>query len=186
MKALTRKHQRQRKLRAKLGAFRRNERAATALEFALVSIPFFGLLIAILETMLVFFAQQSLETAGEAASRLVMTGQPQLGGWSQSAFKTQVCKQLPSILGCSNLMIDIQTAASFSDANTASPTITYDSSGNPKTSYVIGSAGDIVIVRLMYKWPIVTGPLGFNLANQSGSKRLLISTSVAQTEPYTS
>lgn len=175
-----------RRLRVRLRLFCRSERAATALEFALVSVPFFGLLIAILETMLVFFAQQSLETAGEAASRLLMTGQPQLGAWSQSAFKTKVCAQLPPVLGCSNLMVDVQTASAFTDVKTASPTITYDASGNPQTSYATGGAGDIVVVRLMYLWPVVTGPLGFNLSNQSGNKRLLVSTSVAQTEPYTS
>jgi Flp pilus assembly protein TadG len=184
MTSRTHKGERRRRLRARLRLFCGNERAATALEFALISMPFFALLIAILETMLVFFAQQCLETAGEAASRLIMTGQPQLGAWSQSAFKTKVCAQLPPVLGCNNLMVDVQTTASFSSVNTGTPTITYDASGNPKTNYVTGGAGDIVVVRLMYIWPIATGPLGFNLSNQSGGKRLLVSTSVAQTEPY--
>lgn len=186
MKALTRKLNRQPRLRARLRAFCRNERAATILEFALVSMPFFALLIAVLETALVFFAQQAIETTGEAASRLIMTGQAQSGGWSASQFKTQVCQSLPPFLSCSNLMIDVQTAASFSSVNAGTPTITYDKNGNPVWQYTTGGAGDIVIVRVMYLWPIVTGPLGFNLSNQTGGKRLLISTSVAKTEPYSS
>jgi hypothetical protein len=128
-----------------------------------------------------------LETAGEAASRLVMTGQAQLGTWSQDQYKTKVCQQLPPFLSCSKLMVDVETAASFSSVNTSAPTITYDPvTHQPKTAYQAGSAGDIVIVRLMYLWPVATGPLGFNLGNQAGNNRLLISTSVAQTEPYTS
>lgn len=185
MKALTRKHDRQRKLRARLRAFCRNERAATILEFALISLPFFALLIAVLETALVFFAQQALETTGEVASRLIMTGQAQSNGWSASAYKTQVCRSLPAFLSCSSLMIDVQTAASFSSVSVATPTITYKNGSPSNTwSYTTGGSGDIVIVRLMYLWPIATGPLGFNLGNQGNGKRLLISTSVAKTEPY--
>lgn len=165
-----------------------DRKGATIIEFALVAAPFFALLIAILETALVFLAQQGLETAGEAASRLVMTGQAQLGTWNQTQYKTQVCKQLPPFLSCSKLMIDVQTAASFDDASTSSLPLTYDKKGNVSNTwkFTTGGAGDIVIVRLMYLWPIATGPLGFNLGNQSGNNRLLLSTSVAQTEPYTS
>jgi Flp pilus assembly protein TadG len=173
--------------RVRLRAFGRDDRGATILEFALVAAPFFALLLAILVTTLVFFAQQALETAGEAASRLIMTGQAQQGAWTAAQYKTQVCKRLPPILGCNNLMIDVETATSFSTASTGTPTITY-TNGVPSNAwqYQVGGAGSIVIVRLMYLWPIATGPLGFNLGNQSGNKRLLIATSVAQTEPYTS
>lgn len=176
-----------RKLPALLRVFCRDERAATALEFALVSMPFFALLIAILEIALVFFAQQAIETTGEAASRLIMTGQAQSNGWTGAQYRTQVCKSLPPFLSCSKLMIDVQTVSSgsFNDANVGTPTITYKN-GVPSNvwSYSPGGIGDIEIVRVMYLWPIATGPLGFNLSNQSTGNRLLISTSVAKTEPY--
>ncbi len=164
-----------------------DESGATIVEFAFVVAPFIALILAILVTMLVFFAQQALETAGEAAARLVFTGQAQQNGWSASQYKTQVCTHLPPILSCSKLMVDVETVASFSAASTAAPTITYDASGNPIMPYQAGGAGNIVIVRLMYLWPVATGPMGFNLGNQAGTNnRLLIATSVAQTEPYTS
>jgi hypothetical protein len=116
-----------------------------------------------------------------------MTGQAQSNSWSASQYKTHVCQTLPVFLSCSNLMIDVQTAASFSGAATDTPTITYTNGAVSNSwSYTTGSAGDIVIVRVMYLWPITTGPLGFSLGNQAGNKRLLISTSVAKTEPYSS
>jgi Flp pilus assembly protein TadG len=187
MTAKTRTLDRRRRLRIRLRAFCRNDRAATVLEFALVSAPFFALLIAILETALVFLAQQGLETAGEAASRLIMTGQAQTSKWNGTQYKTQVCKQLPPFLSCNKLMIDVQTATSFGDASTSIPALTYKKGKVSNTwSFTPGGAGDIVVVRLMYLWPVTTGPLGFNLSNQTGSNRLLIATSVAQTEPYTS
>ena len=165
----------------------RDDSGATIVEFALVAGPFFALLIAILVTTLVFFAQQALETAGEASARLILTGQAQQAGWTQAQFKTQACNQLPPFLSCSKLMVDVETVASFSAASTAAPTITYDKNGVPVMPYQTGGAGNIVIVRLMYMWPVATGPLGFNLSNQAGTNnRLLTATSVAQTEPYTS
>ena len=179
------KNSRWRRLRARCAAIRRNERGATILEFALISAPFIAILIAILETSLVFLAQQGLETTGEAAARLITTGQAQQNAWTAAQYKTQVCKQLPPFLNCTKLMVDVQTAASFGDASTGAPTITYSGGNVSNTwSYAVGGAGDIVIVRLMYLWPVATGPLGFNLGNQSGNKRLLLSTSVAKTEPY--
>ncbi len=57
--------------------FARAEDGATAVEFALVATPFVALLIAILETALVFFAQQVLQTAATQSARLIMTGQAQ-------------------------------------------------------------------------------------------------------------
>jgi Flp pilus assembly protein TadG len=176
-----------RSARSCLSACVEDNDGATIVEFALVAPPFIALLLAILVTSLVFFAQQTLETAGEAAARLILTGQAQQNGWTAAQYKTQVCNQLPPLLNCSKLMVDVETVASFSAASTAPPTITYDANGNPIMPYQTGGAGDIVIVRLMYLLPIATGPLGFNLGNQPGtSNRLLIATSVAQTEPYTS
>ena len=50
---------------------------ATAVEFAIVSVPFLGLLFAIFETALVFFTAQSVEAATSEAARRIMTGQAQ-------------------------------------------------------------------------------------------------------------
>ena len=41
------------------------------------------------------------------------------------------------------------------------------------TQYNPGGPGDIVVVRLFYQWPPYVTGLGYNLANLSGSKRLL-------------
>jgi Flp pilus assembly protein TadG len=191
MTANTRRIDRERTPRVRLRTFGRDDRGSTILEFALVSAPFFALLIAILVTTLVFFAQQALETTAEAAGRLIMTGQVQQSAtqavaWTPSQYRTAVCAQLPPFLSCSKLMVDVETAASFSAVNLAKPTpVSYDASGNPVYSFQPGSAGNIVVVRLIYLWPVATGPLGFNLGNQPGNNRLLIATSVAQTEPYT-
>jgi hypothetical protein len=83
-------------------------------------------------------------------------------------------------------MVDVQTAPSFAGANTSTPTLTFDKSGNVTNAwqYQPGSPGDIVVVRVMYQWPVFLGPLAFNLSNLSNGKRLLVSSAAFKNEPY--
>src|ERR1700733_13626626 len=60
---------------------------STIVEFALVATPFFALLVAILETALVFMAQQVLQTATTQSARLIMTGQAQTQNMSATQFQ---------------------------------------------------------------------------------------------------
>jgi len=165
-------------------AFARNKRAATIIEFAIVAAPLIALLIATLQTSLVFFAQQTLETVSEETSRQILTGAVQQAGLSQQDFQKMACNNLPAFMNCANLMIDVQTADSFADVDTSTPALT-NPDGTKKTwQFNPGGAGDIVVMRTMYLLPVVGGPLGFNLANADTSHRLLIATAVFQTEPY--
>ena len=50
--------------------------------------------------------------------------------------------------------------------------------------YDPGGPCEIVVVRLIYQYPIYLAFLGFNLADMSGNKRLLVATSVFRNEPY--
>jgi Flp pilus assembly protein TadG len=164
-----------------------DSRGVAALEFALVAAPLFALILAVLETSLVFFAQQNLETAGEMASRQILTGTAQNAGTTQAQFKTAACAKLPTFLECSKLIVDVQTATSFATVDTTRPNATVNASTGAVTSsnnYATVNPGDIVIFRLMYPWSNVMGPLGFDLSNISGGKRLLVATSVFKAEPY--
>src|SRR3954469_3185420 len=67
---------------------------AAAVEFAMVAAPFLALVFAIMETAIVFFAGQALETAGADSARLIMTGQAQTQGFSQLQFKQAVCARI--------------------------------------------------------------------------------------------
>jgi Flp pilus assembly protein TadG len=162
----------------------RDRRGATIIEFAIVALPFIALLIATLQTSLVFFAQQTLETVSEETSRQILTGAVRSSNTGQDAFHQLACDNLPSYMNCADLMVDVQTASSFADVDTSTPSL-YDKDGKPKTwDFNTGGAGDIVVMRTMYLLPVVGGPLGFNLANADGSHRLLIATAVFRTEPY--
>ena len=159
---------------------------AVAIEFALLAPPFLALIFAAIQTALVFFATEVLETTAESASRIILTGQAQLQGMSQSQFASAVCGQIPGLLRCANLMIDVQTASSFSNANTTAPTLTFDSQGQVTNvwQYRPGTPGDVVVLRILYQWPLVYGPLSFNLANLGNGNRLLMATAVFKNEKF--
>lgn len=169
-----------------LGRFFAKHDGATAVEFALLAAPLIALLLAVLQTALVFFLEETMQTAAEASGRQLMTGTAQNAGVTQSGFASVVCSNLPSLFDCSALMVDVQAASSFSSISTAPLTLTYSKTGAVTNSfqYSPGNPGDIVIVRVMYDWPIVGGPLGSLLANQSNGTRLLVGTTVFKNEPF--
>lgn len=159
---------------------------AAAVEFGLVAAPFLALLMALFQTALVFFAERVLDETTETASRYIMTGQAQNSDMTQSQFATYVCNNTFALFNCNNFMINVQNYQSFSAASTSAPTLTFNAKGQVTNtwSWAPGGPNDIVVVQVMYQWPIVLGPLGFNLSNLSNGNRLLISTAVFKNEPY--
>jgi len=160
----------------------RGDDGAAAVEFALVAAPFLTLLFAIMETALVFFAGQSLETAAADSARLILTGQAQTQGLTQSSFKDAVCARIYGVFDCTNGMnVDVQTYSSFSAATITRPV---DANGNLQTNFTYAPGGPcaIVVVRLIYQFPVYVSLL--NLADLGNGKRLLMATSVFRNEPY--
>jgi Flp pilus assembly protein TadG len=165
--------------------FLRSRDGTSAVEFALIGLPFLAIIFATLQTALLLMAQEELETAVEKAGRLVLTGQAQSQNLTQSQFTNDVCANLVALFSCSNLMVNMQTSDSFSDANPAAPTLTFGSNGQVSNSwtYTPGSPGSIVVLQVMYQWPVYGSLLGFNLSNLSNGNHLLIATSVFKNEP---
>jgi len=181
--------------RKMLRRFRGNRRGSAAVEFALVAPVFFALLFAIIETAIMFFAGQVLETITQDSARTILTGRAQTGAvtacqssgaaapCTQATFKAYVCTQIPALFDCNNLYIDVTSFSSFSTVTLPSH---IDASGNFDTTmgYSPGGSGDIVVVRLFYQWPLFVTGLGYNISNVTGNKRLLVATAAFKNEPY--
>src|ERR1700730_11231665 len=170
-------------VRKALRRFHRNRRGSAAVEFALVAPVFFALLFAIIETAIVFFAGQVLETVTQNSARLIMTGQAQTGGWLAADFHSKVCGQIPALFNCANVYVDVQSYSTFSSINISSQ---IDSNNNfiNNMQYSPGTQGQVVVLRLFYQWPLFVTGLGYNIANLTGSKRLLTAAAAFQNEPY--
>ena len=165
-----------------LRRFARREDGIAAVEFGIVAAPFLALMFAIIETALVFFAGQTLETAVADSARLIMTGQAQMSNMSASAFKSQICARLSSLMDCANgLDVDVSSYSSFASVNITNPIVNGNYSNT--TGYNAGHAGDIVVVRTFYQWPTFVTGLGYDPSNLNNKKRLITSTAAFRNEP---
>ena len=163
--------------------FARQKDGAVAVEFALVAAPFLAMVFAVMETAVIFFAGQALETAAADSARLILTGQAQSQGYDQAKFKQAVCGKIYGLFNCTGgLKVDVRNYLSFASVSTAKP-IT-NGVANIQENYAPGGPGDIVVVRLMYQWPVYVSLLGLNLSD-NGNNRLLMATVAFRNEPYT-
>jgi len=164
------------------GRFARAERGATAVEFALVAIPFLMLVFAIIELGLVFLVSLTLESAVIDAGRTIRTGQVQTTGGTADTFKTSVCNRM-SWLGsqCSSaLSVDVRVFSDYATTNSSNSNTTVPTSMN----WNPGTAGSIVLVRAYYTWPLITPLLNTGLQSSNGKKIIYAATAFTN-EPYT-
>jgi len=173
--------------------FRRNvsrfcteRNGATAVEFALIAPPFFALLFAIFETTLFLFAQSTLQNAANQAARLFMTGQVQNAGTTQSQFQTQICPMVSALFTCSNVMVNVASYSSSSSMSTTAPTLTYNGNGTVSNSWSFspGSPGQLMVVQLIYQWPVIGIPLGSVLPGLGNGTTEMMGVSAFRVEPY--
>jgi Flp pilus assembly protein TadG len=170
-------------LRRAYHRFRRYSDGTTAVELALIAPAFLALLVAILETGVVFITQQVLQTATTEAGRLIMTGQAQSQSLTAAQFQQDVCNYAGSLINCSNLYANVQTFATFTSMSMLNP-VQSKNFQSSSLNYNLGGANDIVLVQVFYILPVFTAPLGFDLSTLSNNNRLLVATAVFRNEPY--
>jgi Flp pilus assembly protein TadG len=167
--------------------FRRNRRGSAAVEFALVAPVFFALLFAIIETALMFFAGQLLETGTQDSTRLMYTHQAYDTGMDETAFKTDLCSRIATLFNCTgnlaNLFVDVQYYAPGAAINLTDPIVNGSLSGTFTYQVPPPGSANTVVVRVFYQWPLYVTGLGYNISNLSGGKRLLAATAAFHVEP---
>jgi Flp pilus assembly protein TadG len=165
--------------------FGRNRRGSAIVEFALIAPVFFALLFAIIETAIMFFASQMLETITQESARQIMTGQAQAASYSSSQFLSSVvCPQIPTLFTCANVYVDVESdPAQFSNVNIANP-VTSGAFDGSKLNFNMGGSCSVVTVTLYYQWQMFVTGLGYNISNLNGNKRLLSATAAFRNEPY--
>jgi len=171
--------------RAALGLARARD-GATAVEFAMVALPFFALLFGILELAMLFMVSTSLDNATAVAGRTIRTGQMQTGGSpSAGSFKTAICNGLGWLEGeCgSNLHVDVRKYPTFAGIQQLTP-ISNNTVNTGTFTFDPGCAGDIVVVRTYYQWTLFTPLLSGAVATLDGGKILVSSTLAFRNEPY--
>jgi Flp pilus assembly protein TadG len=165
--------------------FLRDRRAAAAVDFALVLLPFLMVLMTMINSALVLLAGQVLQTAATNAARLVLTGQAQNANDTAAQFKSGICASLTVMFNCANnLYVDVESFSSFSTISLPSATNANGTVNSGAFGYSPGNPGDIVVVRLIYQWPIIASALTVGLASSANSTNTLVATVAFRNEPY--
>lgn len=169
---------------------------ATAVEFALVSVPFLGLLCGILQWGFIIWAQINLDTVVENATRNLFTGSFQSAnpGVTDSAtaltkLKSTLCGSgaaaTPTVFTCSSVKLNVSPSSSFNSGSYANP---YNSSTKSIDSnfenYTCAKPRQIVVVTAAVSVPVFFGKLVPGLTGMADGSYLLRSTNVFRTEPY--
>ncbi len=161
----------------------RDESGVTAIEFAMVAIPFFALIVGIIEIGLMFFASRILDNATADTARLIRTGQAYAQDFDAAAFRLAVMAELPSFFSNDRLSLDVRTFETFAGISTQSP-VEDGQFNSDDFTYVNAGPSEIVVVRVFYRWPYVGSYMGVNLADLDEGSRLLGAVQVFRTEPF--
>jgi Flp pilus assembly protein TadG len=166
--------------------FRLARRGALAVEFALLAMPFFGLMCGIIEIGMIYVVATTLEDATNGAARQIRTGQLQTAGTSSAtSFVTTICTQL-SWLGSScnsNLNVDVRVFGTFAGITAPQP-VSGGKFDPTQLTYNPGGPGDIVVVRSYYQWTLFTPMMNQALDTLSGGQTLITSAATFRNEPY--
>jgi Flp pilus assembly protein TadG len=169
--------------------FARDTRGVTAIEFGLLALPFFAIVLAILETALVFMAGEIFDSAVHDANRTIMTGRAQAQNATLETFRDTVCDHTFGLFNCDNIHIVVSPVSDFASASPPPPIASGCSAENCRwsedESFRPGGGSSVVLVRAYYRWPVIINFAGFGMANLPDNTRLLASVRVFRNEPFT-
>lgn len=164
---------------------KRDREGSTAVEFALIALPFFVLLFGILEVGLLLLLDAVVETSVSDAGRLIRTGQAQQQAMTPQLIKQKLCDQMSVFAGdCpSRAYIDVRVVEAFS--NPVAPDPFASGVFDPSTlDFKPGGPGDRVLVRIWYQHPVVT-PFIAQALTRTEDQKVWLTTSLAfRNEPY--
>jgi Flp pilus assembly protein TadG len=170
----------------RLRAFRRDQNGVAAVEFGLVAVPFFAVLFAILETAVVFWTGQVLETAVADAARTVYTGAFQrtnTSGDIGKAFKKAVCGNIKGLFHCTEdtatVHVDVRVVTAAIE-----PPIKEGEINPAAFGYQNTQANDLVLVRVAIEYPVFVSLLNPNQANLKNGQRLIMGSATFRNEPF--
>ncbi|SCB36931.1 TadE/TadG family type IV pilus assembly protein [Rhizobium hainanense] len=190
-----------RSARGSLREFVRSRDGTAAIEFALLAIPYFLIVFAIIETFVAFTAEQVVSNAVDTLARQIRTGQITAANTTSQQFRQSFCNEIAVLITCSstevatpaNLYLDVESYSSFASMPTTIPrkssTDPYSDLSTTGFTFTPGGAKSLNMVRAYYRWQIITDLLRPYLTNVhptdgSASVYLIVATAAFQNENY--
>ncbi|MBS0232626.1 MAG: pilus assembly protein [Proteobacteria bacterium] len=176
----------------RLHRFKRDDRGATAVEFAIVAIPFLMFIFALIGCALYFFVLNSLESGMDQTSRLVRTGEAITENLTVDQFKQKICSGSGGWIKCDNMQIWAQHWSDWSDPTLAphqcvdqnNTVIANNAPGSDPIATYTGTASDVVIVTICYEWDFASKIPFLRLGNMQNGAMMMQTATAFRTEPF--
>jgi Flp pilus assembly protein TadG len=161
--------------------YRRDRSGVTAIEFALVAPVLITVIFGTLESAMMFYVATSMEGEVQIAARQIRTGTVQGSEDPIATFRSLLCNNLETLTNCNSVVIDVRTMPDFGSIDLP-PLI--DEDGNPENeNFEPGDGGEVVLVRIAYRYTILTPFVG-DLLGATNGHRDLYAAAAFQNEPY--
>jgi Flp pilus assembly protein TadG len=188
-----------------VGALRRMLRSrdgAAVIEFAMLALPYFMIVFAIIETFIAYTGQQLVSGAVDTMSRQIRTGNItfNLGRTSnktRTEFRRLFCNEISILIKCTEeeittpnkLLLDVRSFSTFAQIPDTIPRNASNDLDASTFGYSPGAAKTINMVRAYYKWDILVDLIRPYITNirPSGSRPnyfLIVETSAFRIEDY--
>ena len=129
-----------------LQTLRASRSGAAALEFAIVSVPFIGLLLGTMSVALNFYLQFAMDYSLQQAVRQVQLGLVPATTTAADFTAKVFCPVFVAFAACNNgLLISIQPVADYTAASVTAAA--------PPTAFCIGQPGQLMYARAIYQAP---------------------------------
>ena len=146
--------------------FAASREGAAAIEFAILAIPYFLVVFAILEPFLALVGEQLVTIATDTLARKLRTGQIS-NTITREEFRKQFCAEVSILITCSadeirtpqKLYIDLRRFNAFADIpkNIALvPNGQYFDLDTSAFGFSPGGPSSINMLRVYYRWPVIT------------------------------
>ena len=146
-----------RALLAALQSLRHARRGATAVEFALVGLPFVMFVIGILSFGYMFFLQFALDFSLQQAVRQIQIGNV-AGSTSSATFVTSVmCPIFSQFASCDGLQVSVQPVTDYWSSYATIASLVQPS------AFCTGRPGTLMFARAMYQAPVWASFMAFSL-----------------------
>ena len=146
-----------RALQAVLQSLRQAREGATAVEFALVAMPFVMFVIGILSFGYTFFLQFALDYSLQQAVRQIQIGNV-AGSTSSATFVTSImCPIFSQFASCDGLQVSVQPVTDYWSSYA---TIT---SASQPSAFCTGQPGTLMFARAAYQAPVWASFMAFSL-----------------------
>jgi Flp pilus assembly protein TadG len=170
-----------------LRRFSRSHEGSTGIEFTMLAIPFSMLVFAILETCISFAAQEVMTNATDDVARQLRTGQLLAKNVTKASLEKAICDRMEIMVakGCPDLVVDLREFPTFAAAAAVKVKLTSDKDIDT-TGFDVkpGKALTKNMLRVFYRWPVITDFMSKAMSNLKGGKTLHFATVTWQNEPF--